>query len=276
MSASEILSVDDTSVTIDHASGGRLSSLVVAGHELLVPRREDPMGWGAFPMIPWAGRVRNGRFTYRGEEIDLPRTLPPHAIHGTAYLRSWTAEGAGASTVEFGDDWPWRGRARQTVSLEADRLELTIAVDNHDERPMPVTAGWHPWFRRTVGGVDVIVELTAARMWRRDHTGIPDGALVRPTDGPWDDCFTDLDGPVTLRWPGVLQLTVESNCRHVVVYDEDQRGVCVEPQSAPPDAHNSGFDLVEIGPGSSWTIATTWRWGHEQRTEGPTSTTLRS
>ncbi|WP_436794936.1 aldose 1-epimerase [Actinospongicola halichondriae] len=256
----ETLHAGDASLTIDRAAGGRLSSLTVDGHELLVAAVDDPMRWGSFPMIPWAGRVHHARFEHGGEEIRLPMGLPPHAIHGTTYLRPWTSHGPGASTTDLGDAWPWKGRAHQTVRLGPDHLDLTITVTNDDVQTMPVSAGWHPWFRRTIGDATARIELPGARMWRRDPDGIPDGTLVDPPDGPWDDCFTDLDGPVIVRWPGILALTVESDCRHVVVYDEEDRGVCVEPQSAPPDSHNSGHDLVEIAPGESWTITTTWRW----------------
>ncbi len=215
MRVAPTLTSGDASVTLDRRAGGRLSSLIVSGHELLIDEAsDDPIRWGSFPMIPWAGRVRHGRFTLDGDEVRLPLGLPPHAIHGT--------------------------------------------------RTMSVSAGWHPWFRRSIGGATVTIDLPAQRMWRRDREGIPDGTLIDPPPGPWDDCFTGLTGPVVLRWPGVLRLEIASTCAHVVIYDESDDGVCVEPQSAPPDAHNSGCDLAEIGPRDSWTIATTWTWVVEE------------
>ena len=39
-----------------------------------------PIRWGAYPMAPWAGRIRDGRFTFRGRDVRLPLNLPPHAI----------------------------------------------------------------------------------------------------------------------------------------------------------------------------------------------------
>ena len=48
-----------------------------------------------------------------------------------------------------------------------------------------------------------------------------------PTTGPWDDCFTALIGPVELHWDGVLDLYVESDCEHVVVFDEPVGALCV-------------------------------------------------
>lgn len=259
----ETLRAGDASLTVDPEHGARLASLRIGGHELLVGASDGiggATGWGCFPMIPWAGRIRHGRFVADGTEVQLPIDMPPHAIHGTTLSRAWDVAGTGRFAVDLGGEWPWRGRATHDVDLEADRLTMTIGV--HAGEAMPVTAGWHPWFHRSIGGVDVEIDLPAERMWRRDAEGIPDGTLVEPPPGPWDDCFTALVGPVVLTWPGVLRLVVESDCEHVVVYDEIDRAVCVEPQSAPPDAHNSGEDLVTVDAGTSWTITTTWMWSH--------------
>lgn len=257
----ETLRAGDVTVSVDPVNGARLASLVVGGHELLLGL-DDPVGggdgWGCFPMIPWAGRIREGRFVADGTSVQLPLGAPPHAIHGTTFLRPWDVDGPGRFATDLGDTWPWRGRATHDVELTEHGLTLTIGV--HAGETMPVSAGWHPWFHRTIAGADVEIDLPAERMWRRDDDGIPDGTLVEPTEGPWDDCFTALIGPVALTWPGVLELLVESDCEHVVVYDEVDRAVCVEPQSAPPDAHNSGEDLAFVAAGTSWTITTTWAW----------------
>jgi len=128
------------------------------------------------------------------------------------------------------------------------------------EAPMPVSVGWHPWLRRRVAGADARIDLPAERMWRRDADGIPDGTLVEPTPGPWDDCFTALVGPVQVTWPGVLVLRIDSDCEHVVVFDEPDDAVCVEPQSAPPDAHNSEIDLAVVRPGEPLLHHMVWTW----------------
>ena len=64
-------------LTIDPAAGGRLASLVVAGSELLVTEGMGPIMWGCYPMAPFAGRIRDGRFTFDGREHTLPREARP-------------------------------------------------------------------------------------------------------------------------------------------------------------------------------------------------------
>ena len=50
--------------------GGRIAQLTVRGRDLLVPGRagDHPMLWGSFPMVPWAGRLRHGRFRFAGHD----------------------------------------------------------------------------------------------------------------------------------------------------------------------------------------------------------------
>jgi len=108
------LEAEDAVVRVDLDAGCRISSLVIGGLELLVSRRENPMAWGCYPMAPWAGRVRRGRFRFRDRTHALPITLPPHAIHGTTYTRPWMQE------TEVHPDRPLEAAAR----LRWERLSL--------------------------------------------------------------------------------------------------------------------------------------------------------
>jgi aldose 1-epimerase len=123
---------------------------------------------------------------------------------------------------------------------------------------MPVSCGWHPWFRRRLDGGDPArVLLDAAFMLARDGEGIATRARVPPPPAPWDDCFGGT-GPVVIEWPDLLRLRIESTCDWVVVYDEREDAVCVEPQTAPPDDLNHDPDIAE--PGRPLVAATTWTW----------------
>ena len=99
---------------------------------------------------------------------------------------------------------------------------------------------------------------TPARCYVRDAAGIATDATVEPAAGPWDDCFTDLRRPPVLRWPGFLELTIESDCPDWVVYTEPEDALCVEPQTAPPDAINT--DPTIVLPGRPLIAEMTWRW----------------
>ncbi len=244
--------------TILPADGGRLGSLTVDGLELLVGRNPDPIQWGSYPMAPWAGRTRHGRFTFRGEEHALPLTMPPHAIHGVVLDRPWTVTGDGELAIELDERWPFRARVTQRFRLDGDALEVTMALDAGE--PMPGVIGWHPWFRRVLAEGDEPVRLRfeAGEMLVRDAEGIPTGERVRPSPGPWDDAFTDVAAEPELHWPGRLRLTIGSSCPWWVVYTQPSHAVCVEPQSGPPDALNNHPDTVR--PGAPLVERMRWSW----------------
>jgi len=133
----------DARAVVDPARGGRLAGLEVAGLSLLLPESDDPMRWGCYPMAPWAGRVRRGRFRFDGRQYSLPCNLPPHAVHGTTFTRAWSDEGDGRISIALGPDWPWPGRAVQEFALSDSALEMTLEV-HADDGAFPASAGWHP------------------------------------------------------------------------------------------------------------------------------------
>lgn len=236
-----------TTARLDRARGGRLASLVVHGKELLVQpergTRPDPLLWGCYPMVPFAGRIRGGRFRWGGTLHELPPNHAGHAMHGTLFDERWLIERADAGyarlRARLEPRWPFEGWAIQEVSVGGDRLDLRLEVHTAGT-PFPATIGWHPWFRRrlAVGG-SVEVSFDATRWYPRGSDGLPLGAVEPPPSiGPWDDCFTAVTWPVTLTWPGALEVSITSTCDHLVVYDQPRHAVCIEPQTGPPDAVN--------------------------------------
>ena len=252
------LSAPGVTAVVDLVAGGRIASLIVSGRELIKTSGVGPISWGSFPMVPFAGRVRDGVLTVDGDSHRLPQGLPPHAIHGTVYVRPWTVVGDTTIATELGPDWPFRGRAVQRFELGPDHL--TCRLELHADEPMPASIGWHPWFMRHLDGVDapLELELDAGAMLVRDASGIATDETVVPGPGPWDDCFLDLRRPPVVRWPGFLELTVESDCPAWVVYTVPEDAVCVEPQTAPPDAVNTHPTTVR--PGEPLIAEMTWRW----------------
>lgn len=229
---------------IDPDSGGRLASLKFNGQELLVTEGDGATEWGCYPMVPWAGRVRDGRFTWNDRVHRLPINCGPHALHGTVFDAPWEVSGPQSLRCRLGPTWPWLGEVRSRFTLSDDAFEWRLDVHSEHDA-FPVVVGWHPWFRRSVGdGPSVRLDFEPLKMYERDASGIPTGACVPPTSGPWDDCFVDLKKPPRLTWSNGVSVVVESSCDHWVVYDQPAHAVCVEPQSGPPDAFNLGAAAV--------------------------------
>ncbi|MEP6638337.1 MAG: aldose 1-epimerase [Chloroflexota bacterium] len=252
------LSAPGVEAVVDLVAGGRLASLVIAGREVLKTAGDGPFQWGSFPMAPYAGRIRDATLTFGGRDYQLPATIPPHAIHGTVLTRRWHVVGDGTIATELGPEWPFAGGVVQRFELAADHL--TCRLELHADEAMPASMGWHPWFVRRLAGVDGELELDVepGAMYVRDDAGIATDELVAPPPGPWDDCFTDLRRPPRLRWPGFLELTIESDCTDWVIFTAPTEALCVEPQTAPPNALNT--DPTVVGPDRPLVAEMTWGW----------------
>ena len=253
----------DTVLTISRDGGGRMAGLRVGDLDVIGRGGNGLYEWGCFALAPFAGRVRRGRLTWQSITHQLPITFGPHAIHGVTVDRPWQVLDLTANTARlscpFDARWPWPGHAESAFTLAEDGLEARLEV--HAERePMPAWIGWHPWFsRRLARGGPVQLDLKAGGMLARDKDGIPDGTVVEPPAGPWDDCFTDVSWPIRLTWDEALTLSVEGDAGYAVVYDERETAVCAEPQTGPPDAVALDRHAV-VEPGRPLALAMSWRW----------------
>lgn len=241
------LKTDTACVLIDAHHGGRIASFQVGGRELIAGNTPgDPLQWGSYPMVPWVGRIPRGRFTYDGVEYLLPINMDPHAIHGTGFTRPWTVTRAGSLALEIetsigdGDGWPFPGIARQRFELEHN--SLTCWIEIHATVVMPAAVGWHPWFVKPDA-----VDFKAGVMYLRDDDYVCTAETVSPAPPPpWDDSFTDVLQPVSMRWDD-FTLQITSSCDHWVVYDMPDHATCVEPQSGPSNTLNLAPAVVEPG-----------------------------
>jgi aldose 1-epimerase len=244
------LRVRDVRATIDVATGGRIAQIDVGGRPLLWAGPAAAVGWGSYPMAPWAGRLRDGRFEFEGagHQLDLNHVDVDgsrHAIHGTVFTAAWTLDDVGSAAVQLHcplqrDGWPFEGFARQTITVTESSVRCELSVESTDH-PFPAAIGWHPWFLKP----DRLTFAPSA-MYRRDGIGLPGAELVDPVPGPWDDTFLNTDA-VVLHYDERSEastVTVTSDCDHWVVYDQPTYATCVEPQSGPPDAPTMRPELV--------------------------------
>lgn len=244
----------DAYVTVHPGEGGRLGSLEVGGRQLLhTDRARGPMLWGCYPMAPWAGRVREGRFRFAGRDHRLAINMAPNAIHGTVFDTTWEVLDAGRDYCALQTPllWLFGGMAHQHIYLSEHGLTVVLTV--FATEPMPAVVGWHPCFHTPESA-----ELEFGRMYRRDATGITIPELVDPPPHPWDDCFVEPLAPLRLSYPQ-LTLTIASDCDHWVVFDEMPDTLCVEPQSGPPDAFTIGGATL-LQPGEMLQRHLTMHW----------------
>lgn len=252
------LAAGDVEVELAPQAGGRIAQIRVDGIEQLIgPERGlEAIQWGCYPMLPWAGRIREGRFSFEGRQYQLPINMPPHALHGVGYALPWQVDASGDDSAELSlalpqdQHWPFGGVARQRIALRGRQLQLQLSLQAGDQA-MPATIGLHPWFRKP----DKLL-FAAEQYYPRDAQGMATLPLAPPPLHPWDDCFVAPDQVVLLRGAQRLQLT--SDQQHWVVYDAPSHATCVEPQTGPPDAYNLAPHVLAPHETLSMVLAMDW------------------
>jgi aldose 1-epimerase len=252
--------------------GGSVGSLTFHGVDVL--RRfggePSPLNAAGFPMVPFSGRIANGRFVFAGEMISLSANFPPepHAIHGQGWQSVWavTARSRNGVRLTFeheGGNWPWPYRAEQAFELTETGVTLTLGLTNLSERPMPAGIGWHPYF--PARGAHIRACLAA--IWRSGADMIPaspspigaleDLSTIRPVvDLRLDNAFDVArrepeNGRIEIVWPEKsLALALEADRvfgKRVVYTPPGADFFCVEPASHSPDALNSALADASTG-----------------------------
>jgi len=273
------LTAGDWSATLAPGLGGTILSLEKAGRAIFRPSPEDAsdiLDTACFPLVPYANRIADGRFTFGGREIMLP-VLPrfaPHALHGDGWLRAWSVEQGGDGSVTLGlkgggDHWPWPWTATQTITLSEQGLRIDLSMTNDATEPAPAGLGLHPYFHRSA---DMALRLASSGVWLTDAREIP-SRLAPPGDiADWtsgltvsqapfvDHAYAGWDGRAVLcDASGDIVMTASDTCRWTQVYaPPGEHFVCVEPVTHRPDAVHAPVDedpgLVVLRPGEALSI----------------------
>lgn len=229
--------------------GGRVGSLIVGGQEIFITDSSngDPLSWGCYPMVPYAGRVRDAILEFAGEQFPLRKNLPPHSIHGTVFDRPWNvienSPSAVALEIDLGIEWPFAGTVQHRIHITDTGIEMQLTANAI--QAMPIHVGWHPWFLKPLA-----TSLRFDAMLQRDTTGIATPHKVPQPATPVDDCFVNPEEPLTIKIKGV-QLKLSSDCSHWVLYDMPTHATCIEPQSGAPNSVND--EPVVLSPHSTLT-----------------------
>jgi aldose 1-epimerase len=244
-------------------------------------------------LLPWSNRIADGRYRFGGRDLQLPITevARGHASHGLVRWAAWEVRTHTHDSVELDHrlmaqpGYPWTLDLSVHYELSDGGLTTTVTAANLAAEPAPFAAGAHPYLRVGPGPVDSWeLEVPADTALRVDERKIPvaraavDGDLdfrtARPLgetqlDTPYTDLTRDGSGhaTITVRGPeGAVQLWLDAAHHWAQVYTADElpdsrSALAVEPMTAPPDAFNSGDDLVVLAPAGSDGDTITLQWG---------------
>jgi aldose 1-epimerase len=269
--------------------GATLRTLAFEGRDLVVGFDADEVrpAYRGATLTPWPNRVVDGLWSLDGVEQQLSLTEPPrhHALHGLAAWLDFTAESVEEHRVELiavieaQAGWPAPIGVTVTYELTADGLRWSVGAENLGDVTVPYGAGPHPYLVAGPGRVDDwTLELPAEQVLEVDAERlIPQGlAAVAGTEFDFreargiGDTFIDhaytavtrAEARVTtatgegvgMRWDSASPW-VQVHTADRPIEALDRLGLAVEPMTCPPDAFNSGTDLVWLEPGATHEVA---------------------
>ena len=261
--------------------GGTLRSLTYKGRDLVVPFDADevrPAHRGAL-LAPWPNRVVDGKYTFGGDEKQLPLTEPArgHALHGLAAWLDFEAVDKGPDHVSLGQRiepqgaYPWRITVKTTFALGPDGLTQTVTARNESAEPAPWGTGPHPYLVAGAGHVDdwtlelpaeQVLAVTADRLIPTDLFPVDASEPERfdfrtarrigaaQIDHAYTGLTRDDAGIATVRVTDAagtgVEMSWDAACPWVQVHTADRPGLAVdriglavEPMTCAPDAFNA-------------------------------------
>ncbi len=270
--------------------GATLRTLTHDGRPLILPFGLDevrPDMRGAV-MLPWPGRIEDGRYTFAGVDHQLPLTEPrtSNAIHGLVGWAPFDVVGQDESSVAL--RYLMLPQAGYEFALQVDvgyaldpasGLTVTIGATNVGTSAAPYAAANHVYFVAGDGKADDwTLEFDA-----ETYLTSP-GPRSLPI-GPFPVAGSELDfrsgrviGPMRLNhsyrggerdaggWGTATVVAADGHgvrvrwdasapWIHPFSYDlpggASRTGLALEPMTCPPNAFNSGIDLVTLEPGDS-------------------------
>jgi len=240
-------------------------------------------------LAPWPNRVVDGRYRFDGEDYQLDVNEPArhHALHGLVTWQRFDLLGGDGSSVVLRHrivprpGYPFEVEVEVRYSLDDDGLTCAVAGHNIGVRRAPYGVSGHPYVVAPSPRVDgyllqlpaeQVMDVTPDRLIPRGVSSASDLDLdfrVTRELGPTeiDHAFTalvpDPDGTVRTRvlaedghgvmcsWDPDLLPWVQVHTADRPDRASSRLGLALEPMTCPPDAFNSGTDLVVLEPGDT-------------------------
>ncbi len=241
------ISSGETRAVVVPERGALVTELRVGGKEILYLNREtleDPAKnvRGGIPVLfPYAGLLKDDLLLASGKKMGQ---------HGFGRNSAWsvTEESGEALTVTLEsnettlDVYPFAFSVSHAARALPRGLRIEMAVTNKDDKPLPASPGWHPYFNcptdekgKVTGNVD---GLTSEPLSQNEF----DFGLVAPEDGIARFSIPQL---------GELTIKFLPEMRHLQFWTQPGKDfICLEPFWGTANTINTEAK-AEIAPGST-------------------------
>lgn len=258
--------------------GAGMAELTHQGRHLVIPHHPDemPLAHLGKVLIPWPNRIANGCYPHDGVEYQLAiNDRASHsAIHGLLAWRDWRISDCSQTAATLNIflpphyGYPFMLMTEVCYQLDAATgLTARITTTNIGGVAAPYGAGVHPYLTCNLASTDsCALTLPANQVLQMNRTtqlidvaplGLDYQRSRKIGDTRIDHTFktTGTEWEVRLSSQQQRMTTwLRSDQPWLQIYTADKlnrKGLAAEPMSCPPDAFNSGLDVVLLTPGDT-------------------------
>lgn len=226
-------------------------------------------------LFPFANRINDGQFNFNGSNYNLQCNEKQlnNAIHGLVYNKAFLVdelkkfENHAEIKLYYEElnpptGYPFKFRVELTYKLTNEFLSLKINVINLDDKKLPFTVGWHPYFK----SVDLDkskIQFDCIKKIKCNKNNIALGFEPFNSKMPlslrkrrFDDAFV-LENPDVKFFTPEYDLVLKSSEKDsfLQLYTPmNTNAIAIEPMTGVSDSFNNKIGLKKLSPGQSYSI----------------------
>lgn len=293
MSSFEINSGDYQAIV--RLQGGGLSSLKFKGRDLVDPYVDNELHrFRGDVLVPWPNRIRDGKYSFQSKNYTLPinESSRSNALHGLVLHSQWEVNSHSESEIELStllkasENYPSDLLVTTRYKLDLQGLAWSISACNKGENEAPYGVSIHPYL---VAEPETKVDEGTLTLPSKEFMSVDKDRLlplgIQEVTRDFDfnsgnkigNSFIDhafridrenRSQAIKVRGPSGcgVQMEYSADLKWIQIHTADRDGgkdsrtcLAVEPMTCPPDAFNSGLDLIILAKNqeheSRWLIS---------------------
>ena len=263
--------------------GAALIGLAVDNFDLIEPNTRDGLYAGKI-LAPWPNRIKDGKYSFNKKNYQLPinEVSKNNSLHGLVANSLWeiTFQNHSKVILKYLLDQPaiYPGKLQLQVTYEIieSGIEITVLSENVGGISAPYGVSIHTYLvaGESVKNNELFLQIPADQFLEVDAERLLPIKLQPVTGTNFDfidskkisDLFIDHAFKYSSNYPRSISLLNAEGQGAEVIFDDQSKwiqihtadrdlqgdsrmAVAIEPMTCPPDAFNSGIDLIVLEPG---------------------------
>jgi len=276
------ISLNEVSAAIS-TEGAALIGLSVNNFDLIEPNTRDGLYAGKI-LAPWPNRIKDGKYSFNEKDYQLPinEVSKNNSLHGLVANSLWeiTFQNQSKVILEYLLDqlaiYPGKLQLQVSYEIIEQGVEISVLSENVGEISAPYAVSIHTYLvaGELVKNNELFLQIPADQFLEVDAERLLPIKLQPVTGSNFDfislkkisNLFIDHAFKYSSDYPRSISLLNAEGQGAEVIFDDESKwiqihtadrdlqgdsrmAVAIEPMTCPPDAFNSGIDLIVLEPG---------------------------